>query len=66
MDRTGLLRDISDVLSRDKINVTATRSASSDLSARMRFTLEVSNLGQLRRVLRLIRDVRGVVRAARK
>ena len=66
VDRTGLLRDISDVLSRDKINVTATRSASSDLSARMRFTLEVSNLGQLRRVLRLIRDVRGVVRAARK
>jgi len=66
VDRTGLLRDISDVLSRDKINVTATRSASSDLTARMRFTLEVSDLGQLRRILGLIREVRGVVRAVRK
>ena len=37
-DRTGLLRDISEVLSRERVNVTATRTQSSDLSARMRFT----------------------------
>ena len=66
VDRTGLLRDISEVLSRERINVTATNSLSSDLAARMRFTLEVSNLDQLQRVLALVRDVRGVLRAVRR
>jgi GTP pyrophosphokinase len=66
VDRTGLLRDISEVLSREKINVTATKSASTDLSARMRFTLEVGDIGQLQRVLAMVRDVRGVVRAVRR
>lgn len=65
-DRTGLLRDISEVLSRERINVSATRTQSSDLSARMRFTLEVANLGQLQRVLALIREVRGVISAERR
>ncbi|MGE0558845.1 MAG: bifunctional (p)ppGpp synthetase/guanosine-3',5'-bis(diphosphate) 3'-pyrophosphohydrolase [Burkholderiales bacterium] len=65
-DRTGLLRDISEVLSRERVNVTATRSSSSDLSARMRFTVEIRNLDQLRQVLALIRQVRGVLRAERR
>jgi GTP pyrophosphokinase len=66
IDRTGLLRDISEVLSRERINVTATRSLSADLAARMRFTLEVSDGGQLKRVLALIREVRGIAWAARR
>jgi len=66
VDRTGLLRDISEVLSRERINVTATKTASRDLSARMRFTLEVANLDRLKQVLTLIREVRGVVSAARR
>lgn len=66
IDRTGLLRDISEVLSREHINVTATNSLSAHLAARMRFTLEVSDGGQLKRVLALIREVRGVTRAARR
>lgn len=66
VDRTGLLRDISEVLSRERINVTATKTASRDLSARMRFTLEVANLDQLKRVLTLVREVRGVISAARR
>ncbi|HEX6003887.1 MAG TPA: bifunctional (p)ppGpp synthetase/guanosine-3',5'-bis(diphosphate) 3'-pyrophosphohydrolase [Burkholderiales bacterium] len=66
IDRTGLLRDISDVLSRERINVTATHSLSSQLAARMRFTLEVTDAGQLKRVLALIREVRGVIAAARR
>jgi hypothetical protein len=32
----------------------------------MRYTLEVSDLGQLRQALQLIREVRGVARAARR
>lgn len=65
-DRTGLLRDISEVLSRERINVTATRTASSDLSARMRFTVEIRDLDQLYRVLALVREVKGVMRAERR
>ena len=66
VDRTGLLRDISEVLSRERINVTATNTVSRDLSAHMRFTLEVANLDQLRHALSLIREVRGVVGVARR
>jgi GTP pyrophosphokinase len=66
IDRTGLLRDISEVLSRERINVTATNSLSSEFAARMRFTLEVGNLDQLKRVLAMIREVRGVTRAVRR
>jgi len=66
VDRTGLLRDISDVFLRERINVTATRTNSTDLSARMRFTVEVLNLDQLQRVLALIREVKGVIGAARR
>lgn len=65
-DRTGLLRDISEVLSRERINVTATRTASSDLSARMRFTVEIRDLDQLHRILALVREIKGVVSAERR
>lgn len=66
IDRTGLLRDISEVLSRERINVTATHSLSSQLAARMRFTLEVFDAAQLKHVLGLIREVRGVISAVRR
>lgn len=66
IDRTGLLRDISDVLTRERINVTATATQSSGHLARMRFTLEVANLDQLQRVLELVRDVKGVLSAVRR
>jgi GTP pyrophosphokinase len=66
VDRTGLLRDISEVLSRERINVIATSTATVDHVARMRFTVEVVDLPQLQRALVLIRDVRGVVGASRR
>ena len=65
-DRQGLLRDISQVLSREKINVTATHTWSRDVTASLRFTLRIVDLSQLRRVLALIENVPGVVSAARK
>jgi GTP pyrophosphokinase len=66
VDRTGLLRDISDVLTRERINVTATATQSSAQFARMRFTLELENLDQLHRVLTFVRDVKGVTSATRR
>jgi (p)ppGpp synthase/HD superfamily hydrolase len=34
--------------------------------ARMRFTLEISNLDQLKRVLSMVREVKGVMKAGRR
>ncbi len=66
LDRQGLLRDISNILSREKINVTATHTRSRDVTATMRFTLKITGLGQLNRVLVLIQNVPGVGSASRK
>jgi GTP pyrophosphokinase len=64
-DRQGLLRDISEVLSREKINVTAVKTQSKQGAARMGFTIEVSGVAQLQRALKLIGDIGGVERASR-
>jgi GTP pyrophosphokinase len=64
-DRQGLLRDISEVLSREKINVTAVNTQSKHGAARMGFTIEVSGVAQLLRALKLIGDIGGVERASR-
>jgi GTP pyrophosphokinase len=66
MDRQGLLRDISEVFSREKINVTAASTLTRNLQARMAFTLEVRGLEELKRALLLVRDVPGVLSAARR
>ncbi|MDP2810955.1 MAG: bifunctional (p)ppGpp synthetase/guanosine-3',5'-bis(diphosphate) 3'-pyrophosphohydrolase [Rhodocyclaceae bacterium] len=64
-DRQGLLRDISEVLSREKVNVTAVNTQSKAGTARMGFTVELGGVAQLRRVLSLIAEVPGVVAARR-
>ncbi len=64
-DRQGLLRDISEVLSREKINVTAVNTLSRAGAARMSFTVELNGLPQLQRMLKLVREVSGVVSAWR-
>ena len=66
VDRQGLLRDISEVLSREKINVTGVKTLSSKGVARMQFTAEVAEATQLQRALSLIEDVQGVLHARRK
>ncbi len=64
-DRQGLLRDISEVLSREKVNVTAVNTQSKAGAARMGFTVELGGVSQLQRVLTLIGEVPGVVSAKR-
>jgi GTP pyrophosphokinase len=65
-DRQGLLNDISSVLSREKIDVVATRAHSRDLNATLQFVIRIGNVDQLRRVLGLIAGVPGVISALRK
>lgn len=64
-DRQGLLRDVSDVMARERVNVTAVKTQSKNGRAAMRFTAEVENLEKLGTVLRILRDVSGVVSARR-
>ncbi len=64
--RQGLLRDISEVLSRERINVTGVNTLSRHNVANMSFTVEVADLTQLERALLQIRDVRGVLAARRR
>jgi len=64
-DRRGLLRDIGDALARERFNVTATRTQTRDELAFMRFTFEVTDLGQLKRAFAVVRALRGVIRVAR-
>jgi len=65
-DRQGLLRDVSEVFSRQRINVTAVNTASRQHVATMAFTVEVSGVDQLARTLAEIRDVPGVFSAGRR
>jgi GTP pyrophosphokinase len=65
-DRQGLLRDISEVLSREKLNVIAVNTQSKKSMANMSFTLEINGINQLQHALKLIRDVKGVIDAQRK
>ena len=64
-DRQGLLRDISDVLARERVNVTAVRTQSKHGAAEMSFTVEVTDLTRLHQALHHIAQVNGVVSARR-
>ena len=69
-DRQGLLRDISEVLTRERVNVTGvnTRSVkdSTGGTAWMTFTVEVSDTRRLQQVLRQVAEVSGVRSARRR
>ena len=65
-DRPGLLRDISEVFSRERINVTAVNTLTKHHLARMNFTIEVAGVEQLKRALALVREVPGVLAAGRR
>ena len=62
----GLLRDISDALAREKINVTSVQTQSAKGLAWMTFTVEVGNTLNLADALRAVRQVPGVRGASRR
>jgi len=65
LDRQGLLRDISDIFLREKINVIGVSTRSSKGQAFMSFTGEISSTAQLQRALTIIREVKGVMEVRR-
>jgi GTP pyrophosphokinase len=66
LDRQALLGDIAHVLSREKVNVLATQTQSRDATAILQFTVAISDVSQLRRILGLIQSVPDVVSAERR
>ena len=65
VDRQGLLRDISDVFAKEKMNVIGVQTSSIKDMAWMTFTVEVGDSRRLQKVLGTVKEVRGV-RAARR
>jgi len=65
-DRQGLLRDISEVFAKEKMNVIGVQTQSVKGLAWMTFTVEVSDSGLLQRVLMQVSHVRGVAAARRR
>ncbi|MCS6943829.1 MAG: bifunctional (p)ppGpp synthetase/guanosine-3',5'-bis(diphosphate) 3'-pyrophosphohydrolase [Sutterellaceae bacterium] len=65
-DRQGLLRDISEVLAREKLNVIGVNTASQRGEARMSFTVEVTDGAALRRALAQVAEISGVVSVRRR
>jgi len=65
-DRPGLLRDISEVYAREKLNVVGVKSSSANGQARMLFTVEVQGASDVGRVLAAVRSVKDVFGARRR
>jgi len=65
MDRQGLLRDVTEAIARERINVTAVNTVSRGSHAFMRFTLQVASADAIARVLRQVKEVPGVDTARR-
>lgn len=65
-DRQGLLRDISEIFSREKINVIGVSTQSTKGQARMSFTAEIGSTAQLQKALTVLREVSGVLDVRRQ
>lgn len=65
-DRQGLLRDVSDLFVREKVNATKANMLSRGNRALMQFSLEIVDLDQLQRLLVQIERVPDVISARRR
>ncbi|CAN5888998.1 bifunctional (p)ppGpp synthetase/guanosine-3',5'-bis(diphosphate) 3'-pyrophosphohydrolase [soil metagenome] len=65
-DRQGLLRDISEVLTREKMNVIGVLTQSIKGTAWMTFTVEIADAARLAHVLKVVAGVAGVRSARRR
>jgi GTP pyrophosphokinase len=65
-DRQGLLRDISEVFAKEKMNVIGVQTQSVKGTAWMTFTVEVTESGRLTKVLAIVAELNGVRTARRR
>jgi GTP pyrophosphokinase len=65
-DRQGLLRDISEVFAKEKMNVIGVQTQSVKGTAWMTFTVEIADSQKLSKVLAIVDEVKGVRSARRR
>ena len=66
-DRVGLLRDVSAVVSEEKVNITyVSTRVRPDRSAVINLTVETTGLDQLSRVMAKLEGIRGVISVTRE
>ena len=65
-DRQGLLRDVSEVFAREKVNVIGVNTHTQRGEAQMQFTIEAGDSAAVRRTLAQIAEVSDVISARRK
>jgi GTP pyrophosphokinase len=65
-DRQGLLRDISEVFAKEKMNVVGVQTQSVKGTAWMTFTVEIGDSARLAKVLGTVAEVQGVRSARRR
>ncbi len=66
IDRQGLLRDISEVFSKLRINVIGVKTLSSKGMATMSFSIEVHQVGDIQTALSALYEVKGVTEVSRR
>lgn len=65
-DRQGLLRDVSDLFVREKVNASKANTLTRNNLALMQFSIEILDLEQLNRLLALIQQLPDVIAARRR
>jgi GTP pyrophosphokinase len=65
-DRPGLLRDVTEVMARDRLNIVAMRTLTRDGVAQLQITVEVPGVPQLERTLVALRGLDSVLEARRR
>jgi GTP pyrophosphokinase len=65
-DRVGLLRDVSTLISEEKVNMLGVRTEHSDRTTNVFLTLETTGIPQLSRVMQKLESVRGVITVTRQ
>jgi len=66
LDRQGLLRDVSEVFAREKMNVIGVNTLTQRGDAQMQFTIEVADVAALKRAIAQLGEVAGVISARRR
>jgi GTP diphosphokinase / guanosine-3',5'-bis(diphosphate) 3'-diphosphatase len=65
-DRVGLLRDVSTIVSEDKVNMLGVRTEHGDRTTAVYLTLETTGVSQLSRLMAKLESVRGVISVNRQ
>jgi len=65
-DRVGLLRDVSTIVSEEKVNMLGVRTEHNDRTTTVYLTLDTTGVAQLSRLMAKLESVRGVITVSRQ